>query len=273
MGYHEPYRSSVVSQNSPPAGARTLTPQASQKDSLQALRDFEATISQERSNGVALGDFRFLDRTRIDLDATTTLLGCILWSDLSLASPHTYDLITSRLNDFRVIRGLTEESYQEMHLRDRRWLEESVAEIADQEPSRRVIILTHHAPTVSGTSAPHLLSSPDALTPAFSTPLESTPCCRRPTVTTWCFGHTHWSCDFVRKEVRFVSNQMGYRFRGENLEGDVKFDAGKCVSIDRPGEPRRRCRPAMVEPDRGCVCRTTAVVLAVGAASVTLSRR
>ena len=86
--------------------------------------------------------------------------------------------------------------------------------------------MTHHAPTVGGTSDPKFAAGgPVASGSAFATELVGGPCWDKERVRVWMFGHTHWCCDFVREGVRVVSNQRGYR------EGVPGFAPDKVVEI------------------------------------------
>lgn len=167
------------------------------------------------------GRFILLDRTRHDLSDTLTILGCTLWSRIDPAREHD---VQRGLNDFHQIDGLTPALYASLHERDRLWLERSLAAIARDEPHRRVVVMTHHAPTEEGTSDPRYADS--AIRSAFSTELVGGPCWRTPTLKVWAFGHTHWPCDFEREGVRVLSNPKGYA--GGTERG---FVPGKVIEV------------------------------------------
>ena len=83
--------------------------------------------------------------------------------------------------------------------------------------------MTHHAPTLEGTSNPQYAGS--ATGSAFATELVGGPCWT-PQVRVWMYGHTHWNCDVVREGVRVVSNQRGYR------DGTPGFELVKIVEVE-----------------------------------------
>ena len=99
------------------------------------------------------------------------------------------------------------------------------------EPKRRVVVLTHYAPTAGGTSDPFLELRPAHS--AFCTELSGAPCWGTASggnVVLWAFGHTQWCCDFVRRGVRVYSNARGQVMPGQSSR--VKgFDAGKYVEV------------------------------------------
>ena len=66
------------------------------------------------------------------------------------------------------------------------WLEESIRAAAGD--GKRVVVLTHHAPSFHGTCAPQHDGS--SIAAGFCSNLEGL---LRPPVVAWLFGHTHWS--------------------------------------------------------------------------------
>ncbi|CDO72203.1 hypothetical protein BN946_scf184970.g55 [Trametes cinnabarina] len=201
-GNHEPYWSSL-------------------DESHSRLAQFAAACATEPcDSGRPLGQFVVLNRTRYDLSATTTVLGCTLWARLN---PADLDILRWSLTDFRRIEGFNPTKYQEEHARDVQWLSQAVAEIAQFEPHRRLIIMTHHAPTVEGTGDPKYANGPT--NSAFATEFVGSEIWRPELVKVWMFGHTHWCCDFEREGIRVVSNQRGYK------DGAPGFDPTKVIEV------------------------------------------
>ena len=132
-----------------------------------------------------------LNRTRVDLSPTLTILRATLWAHLN---PDDLDILRWSVTDFKLIKGFTSARFTELHKTDLSWLNAQVEQIRTEERTRSVIIFTHHASTM-GTGDPKYAGGPTES--AFATPVK-----------VWAFGHTHWSCDMVKKEV--LSNQRGY---------------------------------------------------------------
>ncbi|KAI2627630.1 putative calcineurin-like phosphoesterase [Hypoxylon sp. NC1633] len=165
-----------------------------------------------------------LHKTRWDdPDSSLTVLGCTLWSNIP---DQARSIIETTVNDFKHIRFWSAEKHNQAHADEITWLREEVARIASQEgkPPRRLLIATHHAPCVKGTSSPEHANNPWA--PAFSTDLLSHggwDC-----VKTWAFGHTHYSTRLTRHGVKLVANQRGYVFPGQTTQIDqFKKKGGK----------------------------------------------
>lgn len=168
------------------------------------LQDFASRIRAQRLSDPTLGTFILLDRTRFDLTDSVTVLGCTLWSAIP---PALFETVARSLRDFTRVQNWTVKDYTNSHARDLEWLTNECAAIRAQEPHRRVIVLSHHAPTRHGTSAPQHANSP--LTSAFATELTTHTVWASP-ITVWAFGHTHHNSDQVLKGIRVVSNQRGY---------------------------------------------------------------
>lgn len=191
IGNHEPY-------------------QSTHELAIQKLRSFEDEARREFG-----GRFVLLDRNRYDLDASTTILGCTLWSAISAEQASEAQ---ARLTDFgpRGIRDWTLEHHLIQHRQDLEWLNVQVRELQEREPHRQVGILTHHSPTIdSRATDPQHSASP--VSSCFASDLSHELCWKSPQVKLWAFGHTHYSCAFRDESTRklVVTNQMGYHTVGE----------------------------------------------------------
>ena len=109
------------------------------------------------------------------------------------------------LNDFFRIGGWTVEKHVQAHKRDVAWLN------AREQPSRRVVILTHHSPTVDARTVTHgqqdLVGVRDG--PERGGVLGG----GGGNVVLWAFGHTHYNFGRFRDEntgKAVYSNQRGY---------------------------------------------------------------
>lgn len=203
-----------------------------QQQTIGIFESFEAEITKERAEGAHIGEFVFLNRKAWSPPTAPDLiiLGCTLWTQLN---SEDLDILSWSMTDFKQIEGMTPELYDELHVRDSRWLEAELKRLAASEPDKKVVVFTHHAPIIEGGSDPKF-SGPnnptssgfvtDMSTPATGEDLTGKPRERgallRPPVHTWVFGHTHWCCDITLGEeqggIRLVSNQRGYKSGTEN---------------------------------------------------------
>ncbi|RYP78941.1 hypothetical protein DL769_003106 [Monosporascus sp. CRB-8-3] len=155
-----------------------------------------------------------LNRTRWDDPGSRlTILGCTLWSAIP---EEAYGIVESKVNDFKKIHKWTAQKHNEVHAEEAAWLRKQVTQMASQDDKakRRLLVATHHAPCVEGTSRPEHSRNP--WMPAFATDLVDQE--GWDGVKTWVFGHTHYSTNLLRNGIRLVANQRGYVLPGSTSQ-------------------------------------------------------
>ena len=162
---------------------------------------FQKSCDERRDT---LGKFILFDQTRYDIDNVTTILGCTLYSNVTAEQ---YDHIRFGLNDFYRIENWSVEQHNDAHKSDVEWLRAQLMEIK-KEPDRRVMVLTHHSPTLlEEAHDPRHRNS--KLTSAFATDLL--PELDTSQVKIWAYGHTHFNHPSIKVgEVELITNQRGY---------------------------------------------------------------
>ena len=117
-----------------------------------------------------------------------------------------------------------------LHAEDVAWLRAEI-DLAEAE-GHHLVVVTHHAPSLRGTSRPEHSWGP--LNCAFATALDHL--VARPAVAAWIFGHTHFSST----RGKLVSNQRGYADNQYEVQG---FDPSRVLTVhsgtggvDRPLE-------------------------------------
>lgn len=185
-----------------------------------------------------MGKFVFLDQTRYDVTKYLTVLGCTLFSRISFRQEFA---IESRLVDFKDILRWTVDHHNAAHESDVEWLNAQVSAIAKDEPQRRIVIFTHHSPSVDSrcTDPKHVGSD---VSMGFATDLSHHESWTNSAVVAWAFGHTHFNCAFTDTNGKaIVSNQKGYRLipvRGFNPEKAFTFgERGQVVSSGSQTQP------------------------------------
>ncbi|PYH95424.1 hypothetical protein BO71DRAFT_397986 [Aspergillus ellipticus CBS 707.79] len=207
LGNHEPFHSSW-----PDVRAK-----------LSQLSD-DITHKRAQSGPNKLGEFVLLDQTRYQLAPDMTVLGCTFHSKVSEAQE---ERVSFGMNDFYYIADWSVEAHCAAHEAERAWLNDQVSEIASTDPHHKIVIFTHHSPTV----APQAVDPAHAHSPissGFATDLVGEACWDKPQVRLWGFGHTHYNCDFTESRTgkRIVANQRGYYFAQANA-----FDPEKVISV------------------------------------------
>ncbi|KAB8218090.1 acyl-CoA dehydrogenase mitochondrial precursor [Aspergillus novoparasiticus] len=223
LGNHEPYHSNW-------ATAR------------ENMQKFSTTINQKRTQeGQQLGEFVFMDQARYDISPHITVLGCILYSRVP-KSQETH--VSFGLNDFYHIEDWTVEAHCAAHEADRTWLNDQVSQIVKSEPRRKIVIFSHHSPTLTPAAVdPVHANSP--ISSVFATDIAEEPCWKNTQVCLWAFGHTHYNCDFIDDKTgkRLVANQRGYYFaQSKAFDPEKVFPA--MASITRALRPLCRTTPS-----------------------------
>lgn len=76
--------------------------------------------------------------------------------------------------------------------------------------NNQAIIVTHFPPIRTGTSHPKVLTQKKITNLYFSWSDDTPYIFNTNNILAWVSGHTHYSYDFVRDDIRFISNQVGY---------------------------------------------------------------
>jgi len=184
-------------------------------------KQFIQEVCNERDNLI------FMDKTSLLVDGVR-ILGTTLWSDII---PEHANSISRSINDYHMIyveeapgstkmKKLTTDQSQQWFNEEKQWLQEQIAEA--RKNGEKVLVLTHHAPSRRGTSAPEFDGSEN--NSAFASDLEVM---MGDPIKVWCFGHTHFSSDQVINGTRVVSNQVGYIMFNEKSG----WTPGKVITI------------------------------------------
>ena len=170
------------------------------------VRAFAERMERLRTRST-IGKFVFLDQTRYDISENLTILGCTLFSKITLEQASA---VGSRFIDFKQIQNWMVEDHIDAHLSDLQWLNTQVSAITNAEPQRKVAIFTHHCPTLDARTVDEKhINSP--VSSGFATDLSAEECWGNKSVVLWAFGHTHFSCDFAdHLGKNIVANQKGY---------------------------------------------------------------
>ncbi|KAM5486563.1 hypothetical protein MaudMau93_004905 [Microsporum audouinii] len=159
------------------------------------------------------GRLVIMNQRRVDIE-DITLLGCTLHSHVPTESEQ---IVRHKINDFRRIMDWSVASHNAEHAQDVKWLTDEINSIRSTESGlkRKIVVITHHAPSTKGTSRPSDESNP--WSSAFGTDLlDDTQKSCFDHVHFWIYGHTHHSSESIRGRVRLVSNQRGNVLPGQN---------------------------------------------------------
>jgi predicted phosphodiesterase len=173
------------------------------------------------------GRLILLHQGRYDLpDSMITILGCTLWSRIPAESR---DIVEAKVKAIQKIEGWTVDKHNERFESDSEWLRSQLQAIQAENSAvkykkakRSIVVVSHHAPSLQGTSSPNHIGSP--WTCAFASDVLTEGDWAG--VNTWLFGHTHYTTQFNKYGVRVVSNQRGYVLPGaKDMEPTALKDA------------------------------------------------
>ena len=150
------------------------------------------------------------------------IIGTTLWS--AIPNAEAGNVVQNFLNDYQLIylrsssnspqiQQLRAHHSHSLHEEQLQWLIESLQE-ASQEPAIPVVVLTHHTPSMSGTSNPRYENTPlpnGYRNCGFSSPLDDL-FLNFPVIRCWCYGHTHYNnVQIIGNRTVLMSNQRGYK--------------------------------------------------------------
>lgn len=166
-----------------------------------------------------------------DPDSSLTILGCTLWSDIP---EHRRAIVQAKVKDFSKISAWTVDVHNQVHADEVAWLRCRVDQLLAQQNDsgkRQLLVATHYAPSLEGTSHPDQADNP--WVSAFATDLLTGQVWNG--VEVWVFGHTHYSTDFLLQTgTRLVSNQRGYVLPGRILQTNARgFNASMSITLKR----------------------------------------
>ena len=176
--------------------------------SMEEQMDWMKEVCSRREN------LYFMDRDSLLLNGVL-VLGTTLWSDIP---DEMLRKAEQSMNDYEVSynhksklgeapRRLRADETRREHETSVAWIRSKLADA--KKDGRKVVVLTHHTPLMSGTS--HPMYEGGDLTCCFSTSLKSLIIFSAPTLVAWACGHTHYNFDFMVGNVRVCSNQRGYK--------------------------------------------------------------
>lgn len=152
------------------------------------------------------------------------IVGCTFWSNID-------HRVENYINDFTHIKmfdknnnfvNLTIEEYQSLHYRDKEFLSNCIL-----DSFQNIIIITHYPLTQHNTSHPKYNKDPVWMKNYFSNEIDFNKFFNVNDKNIVCIsGHTHYSFDFVKNNIRFISNQFGYKdeIKQSNIKIDGVFD-------------------------------------------------
>jgi predicted phosphodiesterase len=154
-----------------------------------------------------------LEDGHVPLGDDTILCGATLWTDMGGGDPLAELAIQRGMSDFFIIETRDGERVRALRPADvrARFLASLayIKELADANRDKKLVVATHHAPSVLGV-APTLRTS--RINSAYFTDLTAF-IEERPNIGVWIHGHTHVQTEYAVGTCRVLSNARGYAGR------------------------------------------------------------
>jgi hypothetical protein len=156
------------------------------------------------------------------------VLGCTMWSFID---PSYEPIVNCTKKVKRVIIaedgtkrtvGMGPHFNNQLHYESKQWLLDAY------DPSTKTIIVTHHPITHEHVSQEKWRHEPIERKTTFCTEMNLE--CTEDQKVICISGHTHYSHDYMRNNVRYISNQMGYR--DEAMKQVTLFDVDGVYDLD-----------------------------------------
>jgi len=150
----------------------------------------------------------YLNQTVIEVE-NIIVIGTTLWSDIQECQRKDIEV---SFNDLYQIKDWSIDEQNFQHFSEKTFIEQEINKA--KRSSKKILVITHHAPSLTNTSDPKFNNS--VISSAFASDLEYL--FNKNII--WVYGHTHYSNDQIIKETRLISNQRGYP--GENTGFNCK---------------------------------------------------
>lgn len=205
------------------AGNHEFYNHGEQKRSVQEQLAWLQSVCDEKPN------LHLLERQAVEIRGVL-ILGTTLWSYVpntlaSKAEGSMNDYHLSYIDDGnKNLHKMTAAFTNEWHRTSVAWLQQEIDQAATR--AQPVVVLTHHTPSLKGTSDPRYEGSD--LSHCFSTDLQHL---LKDPVKVWACGHTHYNFQqHVDNGTKLVSNQRGYPGQ-ERLDYD---EEGLVIRVSPP---------------------------------------
>lgn len=153
----------------------------------------------------------FLENQSVEID-DVIIVGCILFTDFKLFNNEELCKMAAHrgLNDFRYVTVIDKNEIRTITATDQQILNKKSREFIEQvcinNPNKKIIVATHHAPSYKSVPAQFKNSMVSA---AYASNLEDI-IEKYDNLKLWCHGHMHENCDYTIYGTRIICNPRGY---------------------------------------------------------------
>jgi hypothetical protein len=184
--------------------------------------DFPSTYAHLKKYLSYHKNLHILEKESVDIGDVTFVAGT-LWTDMNKEDPVTLNQIRGYMNDYRIISDSNNVVYYrdydgnsqqrmahftpELSVQEHKATLQYIGEVVDSEPSRKFVVVGHHAPCKLSTKPQY--EKDVEVNGAYSSDLSEF-ILDRPQIKVWTHGHTHHNFDYMVGSTRVVANPRGY---------------------------------------------------------------
>ena len=185
-------------------------------DSIRYLRD---EVS-------AYPNIYFLENDVKEID-DVVFVGGTLWTDMNQGDPITINVVSSMMNDYRIIRN-SDRNYARLTPSDtvigHKNTLKYIKTVVEADPSKKYVVVGHHAPSKQSTKPRY--ENEFHMNGAYSSNLSEF-ILDHPQIKLWTHGHTHNCFDYMIGSTRIVCNPRGY----EGYEEDSGWNPNLILEV------------------------------------------
>ena len=124
-------------------------------------------------------------------------VGTTLWS--KIPSMNMNDI--ARMNDFKMIKNMSFDTYNLLHIKNRNFIENDILSKFDKN---KIIMMTHHLPSFKLIADEYIQSDYNCFYASECDKFFVNP------IVAWIYGHTHTPSVNIINDIQFVCNPKGY---------------------------------------------------------------
>jgi hypothetical protein len=160
--------------------------------------------------------FIVLDDEAYELSENVVLIGSTLWTDMRKDHPDAHQFVGNGMNDFKLckinmLEGWDDDGHANLFttrhaMEKHRVAKNFIGATAEANSHKRIIVVTHHAPSYQSNGRYHRGS---LIMDGYCSDMEPF-ILDHPNITDWVHGHTHVNVDYLIGTTHVTSNMRGY---------------------------------------------------------------
>jgi len=160
----------------------------------------------------------YLNNSVAELDDDINIYGATFWTNPPFKNTYEGKIYVNDYNYIQYFKPTLDQVVKLDVPKVRELSNDSFKQLQDYlaRENKKTIVVTHFPPMRTGTSSPKILAENRITTLYSAWPDDTLNNFNLNNVLAWISGHTNWSYDFHQKNIRLISNQLGYKYETED---------------------------------------------------------